>query len=273
MSIFEPNPNLKIKWPESSRITTKNTSTQQLLIEKDINCDTSKLLPVLDKYNIDYKVYTNHDLVKGYDSSVSGYCLGNLRWVNTRPQVDTIPLDRFNCTEYYHLFGPYLFNQQYNMITWGEFKRIYGPQLSHTSFFVRPNSGMKLFTGQVFNKDTNLEDFKISPTTLVVVSPDRSRDIFKEIRFVVSNSGVIAGSYFPDHPPVDGAIYDKAVIHANYFAKMAQFADNNNLYVMDIIIDTDLSHHICEINSFNCAGWYGCNLEEIVKYIHVNFNK
>lgn len=191
--------------------------------------------------------------------------------------------DHMKCSFYYAYFGEYLLNRQYLMMPVGELLRQWkklalttpvfnDKQLAFMkptfvsepcqSVFVRPDSGAKPFTGYVIKSD---EQHKIKTLVqavgsemLVVVAPEKS--ITAEWRFVVCDGKVIAGcQYLPiENPNFTPSSLRLAEIIAS------QEWQPDRCYTVDIA-ESEGDVHLLEINSFSCAGFYGCEIGPIVQ--------
>ena len=87
--------------------------------------------------------------------------------------------------------GDDLLNSDYYILPYGEFVN-----RKLTNVFIKPESGLKEFVGQVFDGDyQKLSPFgEIDPNTLVVVS--ETKEIKAEFRYVICGGKVITGSEY-----------------------------------------------------------------------------
>jgi hypothetical protein len=105
-------------------------------------------------------------------------------------------LPRLDCTYYYPRLAPYLLNQNYAMLPFGELSRRRDWLLEHLGrdecVFVRPSSGLKAFSGKVvtaerWERDVELLGFyDVPPEELVVVA--EPVNVAQEWRFVVGGA-------------------------------------------------------------------------------------
>jgi len=212
--------------------------------------------------HVDFDGYNPHDCI---------VCYGDIDFVRqVHRRAPFIPgawcnFDNMKCSTYYAYLGGHLLNQQYMMIPIGDLLRKWDmlvEQAPGQSWFLRPDSGAKPFTGYVVAPD---EKHKIQtlvqavgPETLIVVAP--SVAIVAEWRFVICDREVVAGcKYLPDESP-------------NYppssFRLAQQIASQE--WQPDLCYTVDIAEavgdmHLLEINSFSCAGLYGCDMEAIVR--------
>lgn len=207
---------------------------------------------------IDYKLFT--------------ICYGDIDFVRrVRLNFPFIPgawcnIVNMRCSTYYAHLGEHLLNEQYIMLPCGDLLRrwteIVG-KLGGGPLFVRPDSGMKPFTGYVVDIDKGHEieslTQAIGPETLVIVAPKKT--IINEWRFVICERKVIAGCrYLPDEsqfftpPPCRLA---KMVAESEWQPDIC--------YTVDIAEEDNGRVSLLEINSFSCAGFYGCDISSIVE--------
>lgn len=142
--------------------------------------------------------------------------------------------------------------------------------------FVRPNTGIKLFTGCLLDLtdineiDTLEKTSGIVDNTLVWVSTPKS--IEAEYRFVVVDGQVITGSMYHKNDQINISSYvdPRALKLAEKVA--LGFDDNHNTCVCDIAI-VDGEAKIVELNAVNTSGWYECDVEKIVYSLNEKVRK
>lgn len=192
-------------------------------------------------------------------------------WV---PGVYCTP-ENLKCSRYFPEFGRYLLAQDYAMVPFGDLARrrdlLFGLFGLEDTLFVRPDSGSKIFTGQVIYRENWEKDLgliapaSISPAEMVVVSSPRN--IVGEWRFVVADHEVIAASsYRLDREiarepwPLDGDAY----LLAKEVASHPWQPDR--LWTLDVCRTNSGHHYLVEINSFSCSGMYACDPGPIVEH-------
>lgn len=169
----------------------------------------------------------------------------------------------------------WLLNNDCLMTTWKSFstnKTRFFSIFNTRRVFIKPNSGVKTFTGSTI--DINDFDFEINgmnqttsvlPETIVCVSP--YKQIEHEYRFVIVDNKVITGSeYSWDDTVFERLDYESPCIKKCYdlAVKMAKYHWQPDIaYTCDIAI-TDYGPKIIELNSFSCAGLYMCNYEDVI---------
>lgn len=129
--------------------------------------------------------------------------------------------------------------------------------------FVRPDSGMKTFTGQVVKYESwaydcaSIDKFSgVMDETLVAFATEKKID--GEFRFVIANQEVIAGSEYRWDDRLD--------VRADYPAEAREVADKvakldwqlDLAYTCDVAL-TASGPRVVELNSFCCAGLYACD--------------
>jgi hypothetical protein len=181
-------------------------------------------------------------------------------------------IENFYCSSYYCRFGEYLLNRDYIMLPFGELKRCESFLMRSVGqggrIFVRPDSPLKLFTGQVaaratFDADLEFMAFYGFPVeSLVVVSSPKQ--IPTEWRFVVADKRVIAGCQYK----MNFAIDPQPCYDANAYQLASTIASSayqpDPVWVMDICQTTDGAYHLLEIGGFSFADLYACDKSAVV---------
>ena len=180
---------------------------------------------------------------------------------------------KYKCSEYYAHLGNYLFNDKYIMMPRSEvlrnIDRLYGWVGNHSHIFMRPDSGLKSFTGKIFDRKNFDADWKwveefTEPSSLVVISTPK--DVIGEWRFVVSNKTVITGSqYNIDGKHTCSPGYPDAAFWLAH--EVAQVYQPDAVFVIDICLGGDGKYYLLEIGAFSCAGLYACDMQKIVEHM------
>lgn len=217
--------------------------------------------------HVDFSDYDPHDCV---------VCYGDIDFVRqVHQRAPFIPgawcnFDNMKCSTYYAYLGEHLLNKQYEMMPLGELLRRWNsltimtgsyPAI-HRSLFIRPDSGAKPFTGYVVapddkNKIQTLSQ-AVGPEMLVIVAPEKK--IEAEWRFVICDREVVAGcQYLPFEVP----------FFLTPSLRLATQISNHEwqpdlCYTVDIA-ESEGKMHLLEINSFSCAGFYDCDMGDIVR--------
>ncbi len=113
-------------------------------------------------------------------------------------------VENFTFASYACHYGRHLLNRDYVMLPFGELDRcrdfLFDRLGRDGRIFVRPDSPLKLFTGQVATRETFVADlefmsfYEFPANSLVVVSSPKS--IRKEWRFVVADGKIVAGCQY-----------------------------------------------------------------------------
>lgn len=215
------------------------------------------------RLQVDFSVYNPHDCI---------ICYGDIDFVRlVHRMAPFIPgvwcnFDNMKCSTYYAYLGEHLLNQQYIMMPIGDLLRRYDELITYAtdqSWFLRPDSGAKLFTGYVIEPDVKHKVQTLAqvfgPETLIILAPERN--ITSEFRFVICNRKVVAGCQYLPH------------VSTNYPSSSFRLADviasqewqPDLCYTVDIV-ESDGEMYLLEINSFSCAGFYDCGIASIVEW-------
>jgi hypothetical protein len=184
-------------------------------------------------------------------------------------------VDRFACTHYFSHLGRFLMSRDYTMLPFGELRRcqdflfdVFGED---GKIFVRPDSCLKLFSGQLvsqstFDRDLEFMAFYEFPIeSLVVVSSPR--EIEAEWRFVVADQVVVAGSQYKlNHAKHLTADVDRTAKQLAEKVAAAGYAPDP-VWILDICRTTDGEHHLLEIGAFSFADLYQCDKDAVVKAV------
>lgn len=163
-------------------------------------------------------------------------------------------------------------NQEATMTTWGMFRKNFENFFHHfknNAVFIRPDSGVKTFTGQLidvgcFNVDADgLEKVSnVKFETIIWVSP--KKEIEAEYRFWICNKNVVASTEYSWDDKELGDIPDTAIHLAEIVAKYEWQVDRT--YVVDIAICNG-SPFVVEFNSFSCSGLYNCDSKKLFELV------
>lgn len=237
-----------------------------------VNTNEYPLKINLEKYSIDDCVIIQ---------SSFQFADGILRYKDLSPCRFFTP-ENYKCTNYYKYFGDSLFNNEYVIMTRAEVKRkidflerILGEKESGR-IFIRPDSGMKSFTGMVFinrkeyfDNDWGFVENSTDPNDLLIISSPKT--IVEEYRFVIINGYVVTGSlYKRDYDTVFETLNNETHIDLFTFAQdMAELYQPDITYTLDIVKTCSGELKLLEINSFSHAGLYKCDMSKIVKEVSI----
>ena len=199
-----------------------------------------------------------------------------------------LPNNVFDCNYWMSHFRNYCYNQfaESVILPFGGLEEYFLNSVKG-EYFIRPNSGYKLFSGHTIdtNNDTHkdlfiLKDqYNIFPEDLILVSTAGA--IQSEYRFVIAES-IENGPYIIDackymegknlciSNEVPNFCYD-------FVSEILDYADSKNYnpcpaWTLDICV-TNNKPYIMEFGSFTSAGLYNCNINLIVKNIELVLNE
>lgn len=187
-------------------------------------------------------------------------------------------LEKFNCSYFYSYLGDFLFNSDYEFTTIGEYKR------RHSDFFkkygiddclfIRPNNGMKTFSGQIFKSERHISDwnyFDMSTRAedLIVVSSPKI--IVGEWRFAIGRGEIIASSMYQHNgkpSQLPGAPKEAYNVVKDIIKIIEKECPIDPMYVVDIALTSDGKYKLMELNSFTSAGLYEMDKKIIVDAVN-----
>ena len=184
-------------------------------------------------------------------------------------------VERLHCSYYYTHLGQFLLGDRYTMLPFGELSRCQTQlfdQFGHQGrIFVRPDSPLKLFSGQLvtekmFDRDLEYMAFYEFPReSLVVVSSPQ--EIVKEWRFVVVDKTVIAGSLYKSNGITD--IDPEATGPARELAERIAGMDYapDPAWVVDICETASGDFRLLEVGAFSFCDLYDCDKVAVVKAV------
>lgn len=181
--------------------------------------------------------------------------------------------ENYNCSAYYPYLGKFLLNEDCVFIPLKELKRrlyfFYGILGRDAKLFIRPNRGDKSFKACV----VDLQDFnqfysqvENAHNELVVISSPKN--IRGEWRFVVIDGEIVSSSlYIYQGLRTElAATPTKAVNLANEILTCGYSPDK--MFTIDVCEDILGEYRVMELNSFNCAGLYACDLNKVIEEIN-----
>jgi len=176
-------------------------------------------------------------------------------------------------------WSEFLLNNNGIFLPYGELKRRiekkdikYLPVDEYGRLFVRPDTGDKLFTGQVISvidprSDLLYLDSRCRYEDMIYIAP--ARKMGKEYRLIVADDKIIAGSQYRQSGRLETTI-DPHV--PQYVLEQAQLVLDDSIwrperaFVMDVH-EADFSGDVdvIELNAISCSGWYAANPEPIIR--------
>jgi len=170
-------------------------------------------------------------------------------------------LPHFACSVSYPHFAEFLLNRDYRI---GAVAELMSESLPD-EVFIRPDSGMKTFTGRRISIATlphAIPHLPFYPDTKVVIA--RTRRIDREWRLVIVGDTVLAASqYFVAGQPslAQGCPNEVRSFAERMLARVRWRPDP--IFVMDIC-EADDTLHLLELNGYSCSGLYHCDPRPIV---------
>jgi hypothetical protein len=281
---------MKPKWLVEADVFQDNTDKLiEILKQKEIDHHVLKYIPFdddLPKRCLD--IYGPEECVVFYGSLNFGHKLRKLPWV---PGV-YLNEKAFECTSYYpYLKEILLHHHDYWMMPYGELAehktRIF--KNFGDKVFIRPNSGMKQFTGMICHEDNFYDCVKLAgfydvePELLVLISKVYSLE--KEWRFVIVDGKPVSGSLYRDWSSPEkispGTVTRDYVLmnsHSVWEGFEGQEGSNalmlayeaakrynpDKCWVIDIARTEFCTYSVLEIGCFSGAGLYGNDLEKVI---------
>jgi hypothetical protein len=181
-------------------------------------------------------------------------------------------VENFFWSSYVCWCGEYLLNRDYVMLPFGDLDRrrdfLFGALGRDERIFLRPDSPLKLFTGQVASSQTWAADlefmgfYEFPPSSLVVVSSPK--EIVTEWRFVVAGGKIVAGCQYKRHDQLEylPEYEDGALCLAETIASLGHEPDP--VWVLDICKTADGDYRLLEIGGFSFSDLYACDKKAIV---------
>ena len=184
-------------------------------------------------------------------------------------------VDNLACSSYFCHFGRYLLNRDYIMLPFAELERcsdfLFDCLAVDDRLFLRPDSPLKLFTGQIatratFDADLEFMGFYDFPrNALVVVSSPKN--VVAEWRFVVADQRVVAGSEYTRNGIFDPKPNDDQHAHDLAATVASSGYQPDPVWVVDICQTADGLYHLLEIGGFSFADLYETDKRAVVSAV------
>lgn len=180
-------------------------------------------------------------------------------------------LPQFKCSNYYPELSEFLLNVPYCMFPLGDYYKL-RPYLfkslgNNADLFIRPDSGFKLFTGNVIGEQESLDHFlggkSFQKTDLALAG--KPAKIWREWRLVVCDKRVIAASQYQNLGLFETSP-DCPLGVLEFGNRIAKIWQPEPAYVMDVA-ETEDGFFLLELNSFSCSGLYECDMGNVVENI------
>ncbi len=193
-------------------------------------------------------------------------------------------LPQFKCSYYYPRLSKYLLNRECMFLPFGQLAdatdfifRKFG-SANGTKIFMRPDSGFKQFTGQVYDLKywdgfLRVSNIALQPEDLVVISTPK--EIFKEYRVIIGPSKnnekqqLITLSQTHSCGKLDEQVIVNDFERLDIHHFVLEVLDNicfepDPFWVMDVCRDAFGELKVLEVNSMSCSGYYKCDMGRIV---------
>lgn len=229
--------------------------------------------------NTQYACWEHPDYAKVVGGSTVIYH-GSIQFCNDFIRNTTVKLyqdvsvKNYECTSYYPKYGRELLNGHYVMMPFGDLARkkewLFHLFSVDNCIFLRPNSGLKQFTGTIikyesFEKDLDyLRFYEHEDDLLTIVS---GPELIKwEARMIVVDGKVITGSYYRINRLHQEKLADERLIKSTQKLIDDVKWHPDDIYVIDVC-ETNEELKVVEVGAFSYAGLYKCDRNEIVKSI------
>lgn len=145
-------------------------------------------------------------------------------------------------------------------------------------FFARPTKDSKIFTGQVFDRDSwnhYVQEVYDSNATQYITGESKillcsAKNIQQEIRCWVVDGKVVTASLYRMGGRTLKQNYDGESDAMTFANQMAQIFQPARAFVLDICLADD-EYKIVEINAINGAGFYEANMGKLVEALEEAF--
>lgn len=182
-------------------------------------------------------------------------------------------IEKYECSYFYAYVGDYLLNDDYIFLPINQVERIkpwlFQEFVVNGRIFIRPSSGLKSFTGQLFDYDLKGVDVDWSwvrhntdSHTLCVIA--KPKIIAAEWRVVMADGEPIACSKYKEDG--NSILINEAPMEViNVARNVLCCIEPDPMFTIDIAMTSTGKYKLLEIGSFSCAGLYACDMEPIVR--------
>lgn len=138
--------------------------------------------------------------------------------------------------------------------------------------FIRPNAGVKEFTGAVIRREHMMREidameqmYNVSPQSMILISTPKK--IYDETRFLIGNDNIIDYSRYQINGKhkIDNWASNEAIEFVEDVLEKTSWRPDE-LFCIDVA-STGSGIKIIELNSFSCSGWYGMNVEKVIQEV------
>lgn len=183
-------------------------------------------------------------------------------------------VEKFDCTDWLPKMKRFALNSDYNFLDLEELQQRFD-FFADYELFVRPNSGDKVFSGNVFTYHAlkleldHLRQRNIDPREILCMYAPL-KELNKEYRLIFIDGKYVSGSQYLN----GGEIDISNVVTPNVIEFAQTIMDSNPIYT-DFCIDIvegDNSSKIVEFNSIHTSSFYSADMAAIYKKIKKTFD-
>lgn len=256
-------------------------------IEKLFHSKMQELIDALEFHGYEYQIveiipFTTDIIHKELDHT-NIFIYGSVKMAHIASKLGWNPGSLYNSNHDYRIYSEFY---KENMLNWDSQIIKIGDDFKEPGylFHARPCEDTKLFTGQVFTKEswnefvdhylTNGHTTGVSKfNTSTPVQISKLKKIYREIRFFIINKKIVTASQYQLY---DRLITERVDEHKEpdlfaFVNEMIQLYQPAEGFVMDIAM-TDDGLKIVELNCLNCSGYYDVDLHKLTYAINEHFN-
>lgn len=239
-----------------------------IIQDKVFGEETNLLVEALIKNNVNYKLIKNDYEINNHDNDNKYFVRGSIEFVESL-NSPFLTLNNYTYSTYSQ-WSALMFNSNFIILPWWTLKKsavgIFNAFPEAEKFFIRPNSGRKIFTGTTLTKkwwSKELDIIKSLPNSnildedLVIISSCKS--IQNEYRVLMYKKEIIDWCIYEGNNNKTFADYffiDSLIKSIDFYPDL--------IYTIDIV-RSENQYKILEINSAVSAGWYDMDYDKIVK--------
>lgn len=228
--------------------------------------EQEKLEKALKEKGIEYKILSTCLPISNSTSIFRGGTKFN-------PNNQYLTIKNYTYSTYTSMYNRLMLNCNFIMLPWWalyeNYIGIFNCFPKTDRFFIRPNSGEKIFTGTTLSKKwfiqelniiLDLPNSSIRSDDLIIISS--AKNIKSECRVFISNRKII-----------DYCFYEGEIIKDEFLIPFIEKVINltpvepDIFWVLDLAYDENRGWRILEINNGLCAGWYDMNYSLIIDSI------
>jgi len=184
-------------------------------------------------------------------------------------------IENFFCSRYFPQLEPWLLNRRYSILPFNELPnqsgRLFAEYGDNGHIFVRPDSPLKDFTGQLVSQAAMQQDLEylafheFSKDSLVVVSSRQT--ILREWRLVIANGTIVAASQYKEGNTLIAIPGTVPGVHSFAQRVLGTGFSPDPVWVMDICETASHDYKIVEIGGFSFANLYACDKDDVVSAV------